>query len=422
MADIGSLLLPDIDLMKGYEQSFARQQALKSYIYQDSEKKKAEFAKDYQLTLDDGLGVVEGQQQAMIDASREYIKDYQTALQDHSKGGMWGLDPATQAKFAARKFKLEADQSQRVHAIKKLSSAQPIINKPGFGLTHDQEYTNNWVKQLKEGKIPGGEPIQALPPDLNKITTDVLKPFSKSDSSQDTVLSAGRGGSKVLTYKFNSVLAGGQTIDPKTYPQRAYDKGAQELMNNPVWRYAAEQHYQRDSEKNPAIAKQFEQFGDNAGIMYGLSKQTDLIKNITGLKTDIKAKTYKPDKPEKETEAEKKRHPQADQYGTVHLSDHKITAYIPVKDPKTGKDLPTENDVTVVSHNIKNNTFVVREPVKKKDKDGLMETTYVENTVSDPKKVAKIKSDIANSGIVLPGYKIDNTTKVQKKGAGKKLY
>jgi hypothetical protein len=256
------------------------------------------------------------------------------------------------------------------------------------------------------------------------VTTDVLKPFGKLDSSQDVVLSAGRGGSKVMTQKYNSILAGGQPIDPKTYDQIAHQKASQELMNNPVWRYTAQANFEQEAKKNPAIAKQFEQFGDNAGIMYGLSVQNDLIKNATGLKTDIKAKTYKPDKPEKETQAEKRANPQADQYGNIHLADHKITAHIPSLDvngkPKTILNTTTKkqdiinNDVEVVSHNTKNNTFVVREPVKTiikvGDKDLIDNSKTKEVVISDPVRVAKIKKDMADEGIALPDYKIDNTT------------
>jgi len=99
MADIGSLLLPDIDLMKGYEQSFARQQALKSYVYQDSEKKKGEFAEKNTFLFDKGISAYRGQVGAMTDKVAKFQKDLQVALQDRSRGGMWGLDPKTQADF-----------------------------------------------------------------------------------------------------------------------------------------------------------------------------------------------------------------------------------------------------------------------------------------------------------------------------------
>jgi hypothetical protein len=146
-----------------------------------------------------------------------------------------------------------------------------------------------------------------------------------------------------------------------------------------------------------------------------------LIKNATGLKTDIKAKTYKPDNPKKETQAEKRANPQPDQYGNIHLADHKITAHIPNKDAKTGVMSKLNDDVTVVSHNTKNNTFVVRVPVKTKVGD-YMGVKSKEVIISDPERVAKIKKDMAGEGITLPDYKIDNTTPQPTKAHKRKLY
>ena len=255
MADVGSLLLPDIDLMGRYEQSFQRQQALKNYVYQDTEKKKAEFAKENYFDLDSGLALVEGQQQAMIKDMAEYQKDYQTALQDHSRGGMWGLDPATQAKFAARRFKLQAEQNQRLGAIKKVSSALAVMQKPGFSSSYNTKWTQDYINDIKSGKIRDDDPLKPLPKNPMLVIDDLFKGEKPTTIYSDPMMDkSGRIIRQNKTEYLPSIA--GDKFNGKTYKQQGYEWLHNKLTSNPASAQVLGEYFDNYAEQNPEQAKQ----------------------------------------------------------------------------------------------------------------------------------------------------------------------
>ena len=302
MADISSLLLPDINLMQGYEQSFQRQQALKQYIVQKSDKDEEKYYKDNTFGLDDALGAVRGQQQAMIGKQNEYMAKVQKAYADMKHGAMFRLDPKKSAELQMERVKLEADQSQRLMAIKKLNTAAVTINKPGSGLLYDPKSFEDYKKTIQSGGLPSDdmEPLVERPPDIRKLSGEILSQQFKPNTDYENTIRQNNLGNTKQTLSFNKGLNAGSDVltDDTGYNKNGYQVGMNTLFGDPKWQYSAQVGYNDAVKNDPSVYDQFKQYGKDAYLHWGGAQSDQVIKDNMYAKSKTHTTLYKEGDPE----------------------------------------------------------------------------------------------------------------------------
>ena len=337
MADIGSILLPDPNLMDSYQRSFDKQMALKQYVAQDSRQQEQQFYKESNFALDADLAAYKGQSAAMALNIQKYMQHRQELSADRSRGGFFGLDPKAQAELAAEKYSLMQDQAQRLQSITKLTSAMPVINNPNFALTHDTEWTAKYMKDIQDGKLRTDEPIKTLPLSTAGMVTDWAKKFDRETTQTTPTIKGDLKTSKTISYL--PILGGS---DLSKYDKVAYASAFNDLKDNTAYQAAALSQYNGAIEKDPSIEKDFAHYGKDAPFMYAVTKDDKLIRSEIGLRvkpnTDIRW-------PDRQTQAEKDKilTPGAD--GIIELRNHNIKTYSDLKSGSVNDVIATQLDI-----------------------------------------------------------------------------
>lgn len=304
MADIGAILLPDPNLMAGYQQSFDKQMALKQYVAQDSRQQEQQFAKESYFMPDADLQAYKGQSAAMALNVQKYMQHRQELSADRSRGGFFGLDPKAQAELAAEKYSLMQDQATRLNAITKLTSALPTIRKVGFGSSYNQKYTEDWMAKLNKGEVPEGEPIQALPKD-GSLVVDELFSKLKPDTIYSNPIKKGHIVNSTQT-SYLPEIAGASGFNQKTYKTQGYEWLHSQVKNNPAVQQIIDDNFDVYAQNNPQEAKQLvADQGQNASYaLFTAQHKNQIEANMLGTTSPGKPR-YIEGAQNKLTEAEK---------------------------------------------------------------------------------------------------------------------
>ena len=411
MADIGSILLPDPNLMAGYQQSFDKQMALKQYVAQDSRQQEQQFAKESYFMPDADLAAYKGQSAAMALNVQKYMQHRQELSADRSRGGFFGLDPKAQAELAAEKYSLMQDQATRLNAITKLTSALPIIRKAGFGGLYDEEYTQNWMKQLNEGKVPEGEPIQELPQSMSTYIKDKIAKIKGDRVTVDsTPTGIGGGNTQKTITTYYTGLGSEKSIannDKKAYIQDGLNKYSIEYDKDPAEQHIAANNYQRAITNDPYLIQKYKN-EPNPVKAYYMDVNNDLLKGEMGGGSSID-RTHK-DPPQG---AEKKT--VTPDGNIADFSGYSIKLKLPDKSDATGRQ---QNDVSVGTWSLDGKKATVYKTARTFDqKTQMWSSETTEEVVTDPTELHKIKNAIDNSHVAING----NFTAPTNKGKGQRI-
>lgn len=334
MADIGSILLPDPNLVQGYEKSFERQMALKQYVYRESKQEQQQFAKDSRFAPDADLMAFKGQSNAMSEKVLKYQQHAQALYNDHSRGGMFQLDPKAQAELAAEKYELQKDQAERLGAITRLTSVLPTIRRAGFSSSYNSKYTENWMKQLNNGEIPVGEPIQALPKDGSLVVNDIFKSAGKPLTTYSDPVERGNVVRGTSTSYLPDIA--GKDGFTKDYKTKGYEWYHNKITSNPATAQILNGNFDIYAQDNPEQAKQLvTEQGPNAPYALHIAQHKDEIEaKMLGVSQQVKPILKSPDK---QSEADKHKVRQADSEGNIELGPDNII----FNTPSVGKDVQT---------------------------------------------------------------------------------
>ena len=407
MADIGSILLPDPNLMDNYQRSFDKQMALKQYVAQDSRQQEQQFAKESMFMPDADLQAYKGQSAAMALNVQKYMQHRQELSADRSRGGFFGLDPKAQAELAAEKYSLMQDQEQRLQAIKNITSAKSVINRADFPIAFDPKNTEEYIKQVSEGKIPNFDILKRRPIDLEKLATDFVKPYT--DDIKQSIEVRNGNGTTTRTYSGNRVLNGGsdKITDPKTYQSTAFKTLTGLFLNNDMIKEVSYDHYMEDAKDNPDLLKQFGT-APTAGVMYMAAKKKDFLMNLVGAKSSMGNNTDTP----KDGTTKKIVTPDGN---IADFSGYSIKLKLPDKSDATGRQ---QNDVSVGTWSLDGKKATVYKTARVfNQKTQMWNSNTTEEVITDPTELHRIKNAIDNSHVTING----NFTTPTSAGKGKRI-